>query len=667
MNFHKLLIKLSNKFENSWSSCDFSVSPVLIKAGWYVTEFVLSSNALSYTPRVVIIDDQKKTVERELNHAHAGRNRMLIYLPAGRVIAVSEGLEFNFLSRIPWWEGRARILLICGRYLRDFFSPLTFIRMLAMQFKSSFELSTQLLHFYPPAGISDYYLHIRAWDSYRRFAPQLSWWHRKIRVAVVIESESQRNGVEGLMVPPELIVLAGEAAALPKDIDFIVPLASHARLCGPAILMMKRTIAKAQRERQVSLSLVYTDHEYDDNQTTAKSALLPVFKPGPSAAYLYCFNYIGFSVAYARSSVEGLASAELFDPKTQYRLAIEAFNNTQAVLHIDELLFISQQQTPLATPSPLANHSAWPDINWQRRDNYNALIADNEWRDKPSIDLIIPTRDGLSVLKPCIDSLLNSTNYPNYKIIIVDNGSQLAETHQDLQEIDAHPLVTVVQYPGEFNYSAINNFAAAYGKSDYIGMINNDIEVINADWLTQMMVWAKQDEVGVVGAKLLFGNGLVQHAGVIIGMGNAAGHPHRLEAGDSPGYQNRCCATQNMMAVTAACLITPRNLFEQLKGLDEENFKVAYNDIDYCLRVEAMGLHVIWTPEAKLYHHESVSRGDDMSDQHVERYFNELENLQKRWKTKGFVDKYYSKYLRVGDEGVYPLIKTNATGPLTNI
>jgi len=148
----------------------------------------------------------------------------------------------------------------------------------------------------------------------------------------------------------------------------------------------------------------------------------------------------------------------------------------------------------------------------------------------------------------------------------------------------------------------------------------------------------------------------VQHAGVVIGMGNAAGHIHRLEEGDSLGYQNRCVATQNMMAVTAACLITPRKLFEELGGLDEQNLKVAYNDIDYCLRVEQMGLDVIWTPQARLYHHESVSRGDDMSDKHIERYFNELSVLQKRWKTKGFVDKYYSRHLRIGDEGVYPQV-----------
>jgi len=186
--------------------------------------------------------------------------------------------------------------------------------------------------------------------------------------------------------------------------------------------------------------------------------------------------------------------------------------------------------------------------------------------------------------------------------------------------------------------------------------VNNDIEVIEADWLLQMLVWAKQPQVGIVGAKLLYSNGDIQHAGVTIGMGNAAGHIHRKEPGNSTGYQHRCVATQNMMAVTAACLLTKREIFEGVGGLDEKDFAVAYNDIDYCLKVEKLGYEVIWTPEAILYHHESISRGDDMSDQHIKRYFKELNRFQKRWKAKGFVDKYYNKHLRISDEGVYPQI-----------
>jgi GT2 family glycosyltransferase len=402
--------------------------------------------------------------------------------------------------------------------------------------------------------------------------------------------------------------------------------------------------------------LVYSDHDYDFDEDAGERVMEPVYKPQPSAPYLYCFNYIGFAVAYARELLEDVPDTELFSEQGQYQLAIKAFARPARVLHVPELLFNSRRQQTMTTPEPFSTESPWSDINWIRADNGNRLRASEAWDENPSVDLIIPTRDGLAVLKPCIDSILRQTTQADFHIYLVDNGSELEETRLYFEQITHDPRITVLEFPGEFNYSAINNFGVRAGHGQFIALVNNDIEVIDPDWLTQMLVWAKQPQVGVVGAKLLFGNGLVQHAGVTIGMGNAAGHIHRLEDGDAPGYQNRCIATQNMMAVTAACLITPRALFEELGGLNEELFKVAYNDIDYCLRVESRGLDIIWTPEARLYHHESVSRGDDMSNEHIERYFRELGHLQKRWKTKGFVDKYYNKHLRISDEGVYPQI-----------
>ena len=332
-------------------------------------------------------------------------------------------------------------------------------------------------------------------------------------------------------------------------------------------------------------------------------------------------------------------------------------------------MFTSSRKKAPTTPAPLAEQSPWPGISWCQKGNANALRADSGLfhAQEPSVDLLVPTRDGLNFLQLCVEGLLDKTDYDNVHIYIVDNGSEKPETLAWLSAIQQNVRVSVVDFPGEFNFSAINNRAAALGSGDYIGLINNDIEVIHPDWLTQMMAWAVQPQVGIVGAKLLFSDGLVQHAGVTIGMGNAAGHIHRLEEGNSPGYQNRCIATQNMMAVTAACFLTPRSLYERLGGLDEQKFKVAYNDIDYCLRVEKMGFDVIWTPEARLYHHESVTRGDDMSEEHIKRYFKELKALQKKWKTKGFVDKYYNKHLRIGDEGVYPNIDVIGEDPLREL
>jgi GT2 family glycosyltransferase len=669
MSIRKSLIKLANRIESGWQMIDFNVSPVNIPAGWYVSEFILKG-ALANTPRIIIEGADGKPKQRSLTGFHSGRNRMLFFLPAGRMTAVSESIEFTLLAKVPWWEGRARILLICFRYLIDFFSPWVLIKMIVMQFNKPFDLSTKLLVFYaPPAEAIGYLNDVLWWQKWRRHGPTLAWFYRDIKIAVLIEDESQREALTDMMVPADTILMADQS--LLTEIDYLIPLAKSEQLRDPAILMLKRAIRKAIKANRRSdkrgsgkPKLVYTDHDYLFDERLGQKAMEPVFKPNPSAAYLHCYDYLGPSVMFAASVLDDCRLSELHDGETQYLLAIEIFQDVSDVLHVADVLFVSASQQQLQTPQPSDSESNWPDISWQRHANYNVLRADSSWNDLPSVDLIIPTRDGLAVLKPCIESILELTEYSNYKIIIVDNGSELAETHEFLTKVSEDPRVKVVDFPGEFNYSAINNFAIAQGNSDYVAMVNNDIEVIHGDWLKQMMVWAKQPNVGIVGAKLLFGNGLIQHAGVTIGMGNAAGHIHRLEDGDALGYQNRCMATQNMMAVTAACLITPRSVFEDLGGLDYEHFKVAYNDIDYCLRVEKSGLNIIWTPEARLYHHESVSRGDDMSPQHIERYFYELGVLKKRWKTVGYVDKYYSRHLRISDEGVYPQVSVKGSDKL---
>ena len=657
MSLRKQFIKLNNKLESSWSLVDFSQRPVLLKAGWYVTEFMVQGN-LDHIPRLVIRTSLGKSFERSLVGFHSGRNRMLVYLPEGQLIAQSESLEFERLARVSTLEGRSRILLICARYLGDFFSPKIVLKMLLMQFQDSFELSSNLLKFYAPARGGDGYLeNIDRWQKFQGFGKQLNWLVRGVKIAVVVENKSQRRELEELLVRPDAILLAGEK--IPKGIDYCIALKATDQLRSPAILMLKRAVKAAA----ILPSLVYTDHDYP----APDCSLEPVFKPQPSQAYLHCFNYIGFAAMFSAEVAERVGTAELLCDEVKYRLALECFRDISRVLSCSEVLFSSSRLSPPKTPKPNDRLTEWRNIECQRRGEHNVLVAQAEWTDQPSVDLIIPTRDGLAVLKPCIDSILSKTGYLNYKIIVADNGSELAETHEYLALIDQDPRVSIVDYPGEFNYSAINNFAVSKGQSDYVALVNNDVEVIDGDWLTQMMVWASQEKVGIVGAKLLFGNGKVQHAGVTIGLGNAAGHLHRLEDGDAPGYQLRCLATQNMMAVTAACLVTPRAIFEQLDGLDEVAFKVAYNDIDYCLRVESSGHQVIWTPEAVLHHHESVSRGDDMSDQHIERYFRELEVFQSRWKSKGFVDKYYSKHLRISDEGVFPQVQRHEEDKLVSL
>lgn len=655
MNIRKSLIKLAQRVESAWQHVNMEAGPVEIEPGWYVTEFVLDGTLMS-TPRIIVdqstSEKADETVERLLIGAHSGRNRMLIYLPRGRLCAYSQSISFQLLARIPGWEGRSRVLLICWRYLLNFFSPRTIVRMITMQFKAPFMLSTDVLEFYSPPETT-VYATLEWWQRRTWWAACVSWYLRDISIGVVVAEDEQQAQLKDLICPPDVILIASDQP-LPTTVNYWIPLGRNEQLRSPAILLFKLAVWRANRAVNGAL-LLYCDHDYAANGSCPQTPE-PVFKPNASLPYLYCYNYLGPAVMFHGSVVQDVAAAELLDESWQYRTALDVMSHPSQVSHLPELLVTSTRVESLKTPEPNRINSAWANIDWQRDGEHNRLVATTSWVSEPSVDIVIPTRDGLQFLSPCVDGLLNNTDYQNCHLYIVDNGSELADTKSWLRDIELNSRVTVLEYPGEFNFSAINNTAVAQGRGDYIALVNNDIEVIHADWLKQMMVWAEQPNVGVVGAKLLFGNGLVQHAGVTVGMGNAAGHIHRLEAGDSPGYQNRCIATQNMMAVTAACFITPRALFESLGGLNESDFKVAYNDIDYCLRVEKRGLEVIWTPEACLYHHESVSRGDDMSEQHIERYFKELAALQKRWKTRGFVDKYYNKHLRISDEGVYPQV-----------
>ena len=664
----KGLVQFNNRLEKRWSIIDVSRAPVVIQAGWHIIEFTVE-NVINHTPRLVVDTADAGRFDRYLEGFHTGSNRMLVHLPKGHLSAYSESMTISRLARVSAIEGRARIGLICLRYLYDFPRPRVLLTMIGMIFQKPAELSTNILQFY--LSKTGYLSHLEGYQWWHAWAPLIRWWYRKFKILVVIESEAQRGSLRRLMFPPETIALntisSKEMAQLLRTHDYVFYLNKSEQFRQTSLLLFKRAILRAKAKRGQLPAMVYCDHDFESSDQDESPTRQPVFKPSPSLAYLYCFDYVQFACGFAAHQIEAQHIEQIVDQAERYYFALDLFADTNKILHVDEVLIKSSRTSDLVTPPPNQPNSPWNDINWVRRDNYNALVAKPKLETQPSVDLIIPTRDGLNVLKPCIDSILQRTDYANFHIYIVDNGSEKPETLAFFNSVTQDPRVEVVEYPGEFNYSAINNFAAERGQGDYIALVNNDIEVIEADWLRQMMAWAMQPTVGIVGAKLLFGNGLVQHAGVTVGMGNAAGHIHRLEPRASTGYQYRCAATQNMMAVTAACLITPRDVFEQIGGLDSDVFKVAYNDIDYCLKVEKSGLDIIWTPEAVLYHHESVSRGDDMSDKHIARYFRELAAFQKRWKSKGFVDKYYNKHLRVGDEGVYPQMPGNQTDRLIEI
>ncbi len=264
---------------------------------------------------------------------------------------------------------------------------------------------------------------------------------------------------------------------------------------------------------------------------------------------------------------------------------------------------------------------------------------------KPLVSILIPTRDGLSVLRRAVSSVLSRTAYPNFELLVLDNDSRDPDTLRYFEEIGHDQRVSVHRWEHPFNFSAINNFGVAKAAGSVIGLLNNDIEVINDDWLDEMVSHAIRPEIGCVGAKLYYPDGTIQHAGVVLGVGGVAGHAHRHFAGNDDGYCGRLKLVQNFSAVTAACLLVRKATYLEVGGLDEINLPVAYNDVDLCLKVREAGYRNLWTPYAELYHHESATRGADDTPKKRARAEKERRYMRHRWGKLLDNDPYYNPNL----------------------
>lgn len=263
----------------------------------------------------------------------------------------------------------------------------------------------------------------------------------------------------------------------------------------------------------------------------------------------------------------------------------------------------------------------------------------------PKVSLIIPTRDRVDLLRLSVGSILEKTAYAPYEILIVDNQSTDPDTLAYFAELESRENVRILSYDKPFNFSAINNFAVQHARGEIIGLINNDVEVINSDWLWEMVSLAVREEVGCVGAKLFYPDGRIQHGGVVIGIGSVAGHSHKYLPGDTFGYFGRMSLVHEVSAVTAACLLVRREIYELVGGLNETDLTVAFNDVDFCLKVREQGYLNLMTPFAELYHHESVSRGGEDSPEKIARFQKEIAYMHRRWRTNTEPDPYYSVHL----------------------
>lgn len=254
-------------------------------------------------------------------------------------------------------------------------------------------------------------------------------------------------------------------------------------------------------------------------------------------------------------------------------------------------------------------------------------------KSEPMVSILIPNKDHVADLTKCIDSILDKSTYTNYEIIIIENNSKEERTFAYYRYLENYDNIRIVKFEHDFNYAAINNYGAGFAKGEYLLLLNNDTEVITPEWIEEMLMYGQRDDVGAVGAKLYYNDDTIQHAGVVIGLGahRAAGHSHYRVAKENLGYMGRLYYAQNLSAVTGACLLVKKSLYDELNGLDEK-FTVAFNDVDFCLQIRQKNLLVVFTPYAELYHYESKSRGFEDTEEKKIRFEKEVKLFRDRWK-----------------------------------
>jgi GT2 family glycosyltransferase len=400
--------------------------------------------------------------------------------------------------------------------------------------------------------------------------------------------------------------------------EFVLPLVPGALLRPHALLDLALTANSVP-----SAELIYSD---EDGVDAAGERGGWRFKPAWSPNLLEARNYLGHVTLIRRETVRALGGWDEQASEHQHDLFLRLTGHIEprAIVHLAKILVhgASETDTPL--------------LGRPRR---TAVVEEG-----PRVSLIIPTRDNADVLETCIRSIRSRTRYANYEILVIDNGSVEDKTKKLFAELANDQSIRILPMAGPFNFSKLNNAAAREATGEILGLVNNDIEVTRAEWLGEMVALAMRPETGCVGAKLLYPDGRIQHAGVMIGLGGVAGHGHRFASAEDPGYLGRLRSVQNVSAVTAACLLIRKQVFDRVGGLDE-SLTVAFNDVDFCLKVRTAGYLNLWTPFAELIHHESVSRGRDLTPTKARRFADEYATMQRRWGASLLSDPYYSPHL----------------------
>jgi O-antigen biosynthesis protein len=459
-------------------------------------------------------------------------------------------------------------------------------------------------------------------------------------IAQTISSISQQRyprwtcQVEGSHAPQHPAALHG--ASNDQAIDWVCYLRPGDELHPLALL---RLMQAAQQHAHARLIYANEDALDEKGRRTA-----PHFKPEWNPQLQWSTHYIGRACLFKADAQLDVGTGDDHDDYVRILKAASACSPDQ-IVHIPAVLWHLRMDSSRRLQ---ATHASVLEAHWRPfmpgvqvklgPEGTLHLLPPNPAQ--PLVSILICTRNQVNLLRKCIESILTRTSYPNFEIIIVDNGSDEARALAYLAQLPGqHPQIRVIRDASPFNYSALNNLAAQHARGEVLALLNNDIEVISPDWLSEMVALAITPGHGCVGAKLLYPDQTIQHAGVLVGGGTKvdgvaiATHCFKGLPGRAPGYQRRAIATQNVSAVTGACLVVRRDLFDQVGGLNAQELAVAFNDVDFCLRIAALGLRHVWSPHALLYHHESISRGRDViAPEKLQRLKKESHYMRQHWR-----------------------------------
>ena len=411
--------------------------------------------------------------------------------------------------------------------------------------------------------------------------------------------------------------------------------------------------------------LLYSDE--DKLSQRGDSRRKPHFKPDWSPDTLCSYNYITHLMVIKRTLLDQVGHIrEGFEGSQDFDLVLRATEQAKEIVHLPKVLYHWREHANSTSSNIKSKDYASYSTKKAVAEHLNRLeqvgrVVDGPFfgscrviynlpTPAPLVSIIIPTKDQAGLLKRCVNSILKHSTYLNYEIVLVDTGSREAATDELYQEFKKYPQIKILKWDKPFNYAAVNNYAATHAKGDQLLFINNDTEVISSDWIEAMLEYATRPDVGAVGAKLLYPDATVQHAGVILGIGGVAGHSHKYFPTNSFGYFGRLVIPQNLSAVTAACVMIPRSVFKKVGGFDE-GYALAFNDVDLCLKIRKIGKLIIWTPHAELYHYESKTRGYEDTAEKRTRFKGEIDHFQARWgEVLAQGDPYYNRNLSLTKE-----------------